>query len=44
VAGDGACAAGGASWRVGVLMNAPTTDVESQLYLAAFSQGLRQLG
>jgi putative tryptophan/tyrosine transport system substrate-binding protein len=30
--------------RIGVLMNAPATDRESQSYLAAFSQGLRQLG
>jgi len=30
--------------RVGVLMKAPATDTEFQSYLAAFSQGLRQLG
>jgi putative ABC transport system substrate-binding protein len=30
--------------RVGVLVNAPATDPEYQSYLAAFSQGLRQLG
>ena len=30
--------------RVGVLMNAAATDTEYQSYLAAFLQGLRQLG
>jgi putative ABC transport system substrate-binding protein len=30
--------------RVGVLMNRAATDTEFQSYLAAFSQGLRQLG
>jgi putative ABC transport system substrate-binding protein len=30
--------------RIGVLMNSVATDTESQSYLAAFVQGLRQLG
>src|SRR6266852_4630443 len=30
--------------RIGVLMNAAATEPEFQSYLAAFSQGLRQLG
>jgi ABC-type uncharacterized transport system substrate-binding protein len=30
--------------RIGVLMNAPATDAESQSYMAAFVHGLRQLG
>src|SRR5580704_11130015 len=30
--------------RVGVLMGSVATDMESQSYLAAFIQGLRQLG
>jgi putative tryptophan/tyrosine transport system substrate-binding protein len=30
--------------RVGVLMNGPATDAELQSHLAAFVQGLRQLG
>jgi putative ABC transport system substrate-binding protein len=30
--------------RIGVLMNAPTTDTENQSYLTAFSQELRRLG
>src|ERR1700674_3345653 len=30
--------------RIGVLMNSTATDTEFQSYLAAFRQGLRQLG
>jgi putative tryptophan/tyrosine transport system substrate-binding protein len=30
--------------RIGVLMNGPATDAESQSYMAAFVHGLRQLG
>jgi putative ABC transport system substrate-binding protein len=30
--------------RIGVLMNAAATDAEFQSYVAAFVQGLRQLG
>src|SRR6202049_3174954 len=30
--------------RIGVLMNAAATETEFQSYLAAFTQGLRQLG
>jgi putative tryptophan/tyrosine transport system substrate-binding protein len=30
--------------RVGVLMNGAATDAEPQSYMAAFVQGLRQLG
>jgi putative ABC transport system substrate-binding protein len=30
--------------RIGVLMNGPATDAEPQSYVAAFMQGLRQLG
>src|ERR1700687_3873790 len=53
VAGFGSAAAwplaaraqqGGRVRRVGVLMNAVATDTEYQSYLAAFTQGLRQLG
>jgi putative ABC transport system substrate-binding protein len=35
---------GGAMRRIGVLMNAAATETEYQSYLAAFIQGLRQLG
>src|SRR6267154_1026184 len=35
---------GGRVRRVGVLMNAAATEMEYQSYLAAFIQGLRQLG
>ena len=30
--------------RVGALMNLPADDQESQLYMAAFQQGLQELG
>jgi len=30
--------------RVGVLMNIPADDQEAQLYMAAFQQGLQELG
>src|SRR5437764_4261289 len=30
--------------RIGVLMNIPADDQEAQLYIAAFQQGLQELG
>jgi putative ABC transport system substrate-binding protein len=39
-----ALAQSGPQRRVGVLMNGAATDAESQSYMAAFVQGLRQLG
>jgi putative ABC transport system substrate-binding protein len=30
--------------RVGILMNLPADDPEAQLYLAAFQQGMQELG